>query len=222
MPSSRSVRAKRDQEQEAEVVDLIADLTRPVVSRARYLVQHPGAKGSTYLAAYHVTRSPSLIEQLQMAIEASGGIEDGPRPAYASKPAARIDAIDALVRIDNQAAKWIRTLGEDDPGSTVECIRKLGGLLPRLGKQDYKTVTRDIRSWHASAQILTGWASPPWSPNVKCPVCEYAGGLRIRLLEQIGTCVECSATWTPETIGLLAEDIRRQNSEENEPLEAVS
>lgn len=171
----------------------------------------------------HRTGVPSLIWQLQHAEPSTTG-EPRTNNGYRSRPAARIETLDVLLHIDHEAANWVRRLGHDDPGHTTRCVRLVGSLLPntdqcgprrRNPKPDdccpTHDIERDINRWWTSARIATGWDSPAWRPDVHCPACETRGSLRVKILDQLGYCTQCRETWTPETIGLLAEHIRWQN-----------
>ncbi len=163
-------------------------------------------QGTTIIIDIHVTEHPSLLAQLANSIEPSGATEGGLRPGFGSKPSARLDAIDAYLRIDHEAARWVRHLGEDDPGDTTTCVRRAHAL----GRHN-KAVQHAIRRWWVTARVVTGWDTPAWQPDATCPLCARRGTLRIRLATQTGLCLPdtgCGETWTPDTIGLLADHIR--------------
>lgn len=198
-----------------ELVDYVRELTQTHRHSERYLVRH----GATWYGQNHVTRAPALLVQLtyappSMAAESHGG--------YASRPAASLEAVDTLVRIDLAAARWIRDLGEDDPLDTAACIRRLNGLVASLQPcrrpaPDCCTrheVERDVRRWWAWARIATGWDSPAWKPDNTCPLCGKRGTLRVKLADAIGWCVDCHETWDRASIGLLADHIRNENHEQ--------
>lgn len=214
-----------------DIHDVVNQLCAPHTHREAFTYEHTNADGKTSThPAEHETEHPALIDQLSDNVEKSTAADNGGRMGFRSKPAAHLDAIDAYTRIDLQAAKWVRELGEDDPGNTIACIRKLAGLLPSAhncgrgkAKRDEKgtvvccashAIHADIRRWWASARVLTGWDSPPWRPDNTCPLCNEKGTLRVRLFDQIAMCTECGEAWDSETIGLLADHIRAENSED--------
>jgi len=214
------------------VLAMIRDLTQYTTHHERLRQPHHNRDGSiTWLTSDHVTTNPPLITQLHTAVEASGGSEEGPRPAFTSKPAARIDAIDAYTRIDLEAAKWVRQLGEDDPTDTASCITRIAGLAasahycdekPKPGCCTVHAIEADVRSWWNTARILTGWDIPAWSPANTCPLCGVRGLLRIRLAQHVGMCVGCHETWGPESIGLLADHIRAENADDTPTVGSVA
>ena len=181
--------------------------------------------GTTY-DTHHTTQVPPLIDQLAEAAPASQGNSNRSTPG--SRPAARIDALDTLALIDLAAARWVRDLGEDDPGTTIACIRKLYGLAAsahfcgKKATREGRTITcctvhkieTDLRTWWTQARIVTGHDTQAWAPNNTCPMCTERRTLRIRVDEKCALCTSCRETWDDTNLGLLAEHIRAENGEE--------
>lgn len=181
--------------------------------------------GTTTYTARHITHVPSLLDQLRGATApTSTGDSTGPG-GFTSQPAAHLEALDVLVRIDIKASRWIRDLGEDDPATTEDCLRLLHGLHAsahrcgprRRGKAccTAHAIEHDVRSWWTAARVMTGWDTAAWRPNNTCPACDHRGGLRVRLDGAL--CIHCHETWTTDTIGVLAEHIRHENGEDATP-----
>src|SRR3546814_6083931 len=105
---------------------MVRELTERHTNRAHYTLRKDG----TWYGQDHLTTVPPLIEQLWHADTPSAASEDGPRPGYASNPAARLEALDVAVRIALQAAAWVHDPGAHDPGDTIRCVRLLPSLLP--------------------------------------------------------------------------------------------
>lgn len=169
----------------------------------------------------HHVEAPPLIAQLWDNDIPSATTEDGPRPGYASKPAASLEALDTVTWIDTEAARWIRLLGHDDRHtSTTATLRQLHSLAIAAPADTREAIERDVRHWWIRARIVTGWDSPPWTPNNTCPQCGERGTLRIRLADSIGTCTEdgCRTVWGPEVIGVLADHIRAESESERQPM----
>lgn len=198
-----------------DVVDMVAELTRPHAHAEGYRLK----VNKMIVGRRHQTRVPSLIHQLQHASPSGEGV--GRSGAYESRPVARVEALDALVRIDLAAARWIRELGEDDPGTTIDCVTLLGSLLPsadrckkRRGGRDCCTahaIEHDIRRWYAQARVVTGWDTAPWRPDATCPLCGVRGSLRIRLEDRAAVCADCHETWDSTTYQELAGHIRAES-----------
>jgi len=204
--------------------NLITDLTRTRSHRERLTA----TVGLTSVSHTHFTRVPPLLAQLQTADPTS---ETGGRSGsgYESRPAASLEALDTLVNIDLEAARWVRDLGEDDPSTTIGCVKLLGGLLPsahrcdpkRRGRQGetgwcctWHAIEHDVRRWWAQARVVTGWDAPAWRPDNTCPNCGVRRALRIRLAERVGFCVECRETWPSDSYQVLAEHIRTESEVE--------
>jgi hypothetical protein len=204
-----------------DLTDYIAELTRPHTHREHYTTR----QGGTTFGLDHVTKVPSLLEQLQYAAPIGNGPDSG-AGGYESRPAASVHSVGTYLQIDQAAAKWVRMLGEDDDGDATACVRRLNGLAVSLdrcrtpAKQRsarccaFHELERDVRDWWTWAKIATGWEEPPWKPDNTCPMCGARGTLRVRHVEQIAACAECHESWEPGTIGLLAEHIRAESAGE--------
>lgn len=196
-----------------DIHDLFNELTQVHSHRESYTLDP--TPGGPRMTLGHVTTVPSLLHQLEHATAAASSSEGG-AGGFASRPAAYLESLDTLIHIDLAAARWVRDLGEDDPGTTAECVRLLHGLHASAAPETQQAIEYDVRRWWAQARIVTGWDSPAWRPNNTCLACGVRGTLRIRLSSQSGMCIQCRETWGPETIGLLAEHIRMENLEDGE------
>lgn len=196
-----------------ELTDYIQELTQPHTHTEPITSRINGV----WHTVPHTTRVPALIHQLDYATPSGKGEEDRAGSAFESRPAAALEALDTLVRIDLAAARWIRDMGEDDPGDTVACLRKLHGLTQSAHPVTRREVERDARRWWTQARVVTGWDSPAWRPDNTCPMCDERGTLRVRLAEQIGFCTDCHETWDHASIGLLADHIRAETEAERKP-----
>ena len=195
----------------SDVHAMVTELTRAHVVGTAYQTFRDGELHQ----AWHYTKAPALLVQLQHATPTPG--TDRNNPGYGSRPAAHIEALDTLLRIDNAAARWLRDLGHDDPGNTIRCVTLVGSLHPSAG--DYqKAIGHDIRSWWNQARITTGYDSPAWRPDNTCPLCSERGTLRIKLANRAGLCVGCFEAWDESTIALLADHIRFENADQTEEL----
>ena len=206
-----------------DLADYVRELTQPHTHHEHYTIR----VGHEWAPRDHHVRVPSLLTQLANNDTPSTAAEDGPRAGYASKPAARLEAIATLTDIDLAVNRWIVDIG-DQPAhlDTVRALQQLHGLVASADDVTRQELTRDVRRWWTRARIVTGWDSPAWEPDNTCPSCGERGTLRIRLAEHIGMCTyrgnthdggrreACGATWSPETIGLLADHIRLESEQE--------
>lgn len=203
--------------------DQVLELCQPSTHREHYTrAQHNRDGSTTWIGGDHITHNAPLITQLWGAAAAMDSTEGGARAGFTSKPAARLDAIDAATHIDLAASRWVRDLGEDDPDDTIGCILKLNGLTasahccdkrPTRGCCTVHAIEADVRAWWVQARVISGWDQAAWQPDNTCPLCGVKGGLRIRVEEKLGTCIKCRETWDDTTIGLLAEHIREESTE---------
>lgn len=195
-----------------QLADYVNELTNPHQHVEAYTIK----TRTGWIGCRHITRAPALLTQLWDNDTPSQAAGDGPRPGFKSKPAARLEALDAAVRIDLEASAWVRDLGEDDwHTDTAATIRQLHGLTVSADPVQRRAIEHDVRRWWTQARIVTGWDSPAWSPNTNtCPQCGERGTIKVRLDENIGMCVNdaCRATWDETTIGILGEHVRIENS----------
>lgn len=161
----------------------------------------------------HWTRHPSLLDQLRAAETAGRGGDGGALGGFESRPAARLEAIDRLMAIDQAVDDWlVRRLGADTRDSVEDNLRALVGAASRLEERDRFRLQRETERWVAWARVVTGWDSAPWRPNAACPMCETNGSLRVRLDERLAACLHCGETWDSGTLGLLADHLRGLNA----------
>jgi hypothetical protein len=203
-----------------DLVDVVRELTQTTSHREEYAVHRGNVDGSTTLVEQgHVTVRPSLIAQLRVAMLHSAVSDVGGRPGFMSQPAARLDALDALLRIDQEGVRWVHRITHrpvDEDLSTERLVRRVAALGRANGE-----VEKDIRAWWLHARIVTGWQTPAFRPNNTCPVCRKRGGLRVRVDREAqtvvthGLCVECKTQWTGEdgTFERLAWHIRVENDD---------
>lgn len=97
-----------------ELHDMILELTRAHSHREPYEARD----GLTTWNRHHFTEVPSLVHQLLGASPAGSGEQSG--ATAHSRPAARIEAIDTLMLIDDEAERWLARLGDDVPGDLID------------------------------------------------------------------------------------------------------
>lgn len=189
--------------------DYVVLLTAATFHDEPRTIQQTNPDGShTFVTVRHRTSSPSLLEQLDRAIEPLRADGDGAR-VFASKTPARIDALDALQRIDHETDVWLRRLqlrrtDADD----------LGTLVRRAAAAAGDDIRQDVRAWWILARTVTGWDAPAYRPHNTCPLCERRGSLRVRIDALTAVCVECGEGWDAVTIQLLGNHIRQENGDE--------
>lgn len=151
---------------------------------------------------HHVTNLP-LLDQLEATVTGSTIATEGAYGvAYGSKPAGRLDVLALLERIQRQSHDLACELGIETvdrtrtKGRHVPLRARLQAISGRIGDQPHPLV----RSWWATARILTQHDGPPYAPRIPCPVetCERVGSLRVRLSERLAFCVECHTVWADD------------------------
>lgn len=208
--------------QHMDVVDMVAELTRPWVSSEGY--QLDSITGGPGIGLLHQTRVPSLLVQLEHAAPSGQGDDRG-SAGYESRPAARVEALDVLITIEHETERWLtRTepTASSYPDHLADQVARLGSKVRTLtwckrGKStnrgaccDRHKLEGDVRRWWAQSRIVAGWDSPAWKPDATCPACGVRGGLRIRLSAHVGFCVDCRETWDHETVELLGRHVREE------------
>lgn len=209
-----------------DLADYVAQLTATHNEVETYAVR----QGLETHARRHVVRVPSLLAQLAANDTPSAAAEDGARSGYESKPAARLEALDAYADIGREAYDWLVFLGKSTRaklGDVPALVRQVHAAAADVDDKTRRAITRDVRRWWISARIVTGWDTAAWKPDNTCPACGQRGTLRVRLGDQIASCTyrgdaearvqACTATWDATTIGVLADHIRAESEAEKAP-----
>lgn len=161
------------------------------------------------------TNLPSLLDQLAAAVQPGEAYveQEGARPGFASRPPARLDAIDRLLAIEAGAVRWVTSIGLTPRDTTAGNIRALVGISGTLDSDTLAALVTEVYLWRNWAMTVTGWRTPPFRPHVPCPVCDKVGSLRIRLDQSTACCMDCGEAWTETdgSLGLLAEHIRLES-----------
>ena len=198
----------------AEAVDA---LTQPRTHREPYTRR---TDAGTVVHDRHVTRVASLLEQLGASVTPSGETRlDSGHAVPGSRPTARIEAIDALMAIDVESTQLLAYAGGSERGDIAANLRALVGRMSTLNDDEQTEVARAAGRWVSRALSVTGWDVEPFRPDNTCPLCAEKRTLRVRVMtafEVHASCVACGETWTPDSIGLLAEHVRWENGEEAE------
>ena len=202
-----------------DVLPLLAEAVDELIRQHTHREQVSRHDGEKWIHGKHQTQVPSLIRQLRDAIEPSSSAQSG-RSSFSSRPSARLDAIDTLLRIEVASAHWLTSVCRKPLRPTVEDnLRALVGAAPDLTEVQQWDLTREARRWATWGRVMTGWEVPAFRPNNTCPLCASRGGLRVRVgdgvssYESSAVCVDCGEAWDSANIGLLAEHIRSENDD---------
>lgn len=187
--------------------DMIRELIRPYVTRhagtfgLRTRVPVPRTDGPKYAwttavlpATHHTANHPALLDQLEQAagIRSAVSDDDAGASAFGSKPPTHLEALRLIDRIDRQSRQMEHRLGIAHVPGVRPRLSRIGGL---LGIEPDPTV----RSWWASARILTHWDTPAYRPQgAPCPQCWETNSIRIRFDDELAVCSECGTVWDRE------------------------
>lgn len=148
----------------------------------------------------HTVNHPALLDQLAAAAGDSSSLsdDDASRSAFKSKPAAHLEALDILGRIDARSHELAVDLGIEQPRRTRTVVAGLSlrdrllAISGKIGDQPHPAV----KSWWAMARVATHWDAPPLRPHATpCPACWATDSLRIRLDEYLASCTACGTLW---------------------------
>lgn len=188
------------------ISERVAELLEPSTTREHQW--RPSSDGKRLEQQPHVVVHPSLVVQLELAVESStaGGPGGG---GYESRPTANIQALDALGILEREAAIWFRVIvGAPAPRSIRRLLEQLVERAPTLTPERLRALDFDVLRWWARARIVTTWDTAPMKPHVPCMNCDRRGGLRVTLFPTAAVCLNCGAAWDATTIGILGEHIR--------------
>ena len=162
----------------------------------------------------HTVTHKALLDQLEDAITGASARadEDAGRSTFTSKPAARLEALDVLERIDRESHDYAVDLGIEEPERTITKPKRKA-LRPRLlaisGKVGDGTDPK-VKRWWVSARLATQWDTRPFQPaSVPCMECWHVKSLRIDLGNELARCTECHRVWEGEAeIAVLARHVK--------------
>lgn len=152
-----------------------------------------------------VTTQAGLISQLRESIQPASGTTDSARPVPASRPPLQIEALDRLIAIEKAAHNWTWLL-RLQPRLYIEAtVRHLVDGASQADDDTRHALAVDMRRWRGWAAVMTGWASPPMTPYVRCPNsdCSQLATLRILPERRAALCSHCGHVWD-DTDGTFA------------------
>lgn len=197
----------------AEIADAADELTNPIRCEERLETpdgsKHVAGRNGRAPKKIFTAILPSLLTQLRHAVipgETYSEEEHAHTPP-GSRPAARLDAVASLLRIEAAVTVWSNRLDLDWRTTTAAQIRGLVGAAPRLFSGDLRRLASDVAAWRTWAAVTTGWERPADAPRGTCPACAALNTIRVRLATKKAICISCGAYWTEDTIGVLAAHI---------------
>lgn len=163
--------------------DHIRELTRTHVSTS-VVIRDDGRR-----ELHHVSETALLAQLAGITGSSNLSDSDAARGGFQSKPAAHLEAVDILARIDRQA----RALAVEHG---ISAAGPLAGVLTRLSGAVGHEPHRQVRSWWASARLITQHDAPAHRPHgVPCPQCWETDSLRVRIDDELASCIACGDVW---------------------------
>lgn len=217
--------------------ELIAPYTHKQLRRIGW--KYKNRTGAKYKE--HKTVHPPLLAQLDAAIRIRPQTDQlAAVKATSTDPTALphfdAEAFDRKNKIAEEVLDWCVRLGErvrEVRGRPIDTsLRLILGRLHTLDQARLRELLADVGRWHTWCEIMSGWKGAPVRPNVPCPACGATPsgerkGLRVRMAAASGTggvtetasvqaavCLSCETTWSADTIGILAEHMRREGRED--------
>lgn len=186
------------------ISDYVAQLIRPRTHTVRITLDD-----GTHTT--HTVTHPSLLDELESnTTTAKVGAVDHSHGDPRSKPAGRLDAVALLHRINRQADEIARHIGSKRVAPLRERLSSISGTIADADPDTTAWALDKIRGWVIGAQVITGWDTVPFTPDVPCPdeECEKRGTIRIRVEDQVAACIECGRHWGAHDIHQLGNYVR--------------
>lgn len=204
-----------------ELADAVNELTRP--RQTTTFVEHSVTRTVTTRSGKqrakrtrerrrHTVTLPSLVTELgNAAVPGAAGTSGAPAGGFESRPAAELDPVSTLREITDEASFWIRVF-RIEPSSLKEALSALVSA-PHDDEQ-LALIARQAKRWVHRARVATGLEPPPITIQDPCPYCMRRNTLVITGDLASARCYRCGTRWSPDTIGLLADMLRANATQE--------
>ena len=163
----------------------------------------------------HVVTLPGLLDSLRSAAVPGSSEAGSSGGSFESRPSAELEPLAVLREIIDDVGFWMRTFDIDRP-TLAKCCSALVSA-PHDDEQLARIATQ-ARRWVKRARLATGFDPAPVTIAAPCVYCGKRG-LVIAGDHQSARCTRCLVTWTPDTIGLLADMLRANETQETLALE---
>lgn len=203
-----------------DLADAINELTRPRRSTeyleetvTRVVVTRSGKQRAkrTRERRRHTVTFPSLLDELHSAARPGSSEAGLSLGGFESKPSAELEPVSVLREIADDAGFWARTfdIDEDDLAGTLQALVSAPTDDPQLAM-----ITRQADRWRHRARQATGHEPPPRTIADPCPYCLRRNSLVVSGDLRSAKCARCGTRWSPDTIGLLADMLRTNETQE--------
>lgn len=160
----------------------------------------------------HTTTQPGLLEALhRAAVPGAAGDAGVSSGGFESRPSAELEPLSVLREIADDAGFWARTFGIEQPTLALTLSALVSA--PTDDRQ-LELITHQADRWVRRARIAIGLDPAPVTLNEPCPYCMRRHALVISGDLRSAKCSRCGTSWSPNTIGLLADMLRTSETQE--------
>lgn len=160
----------------------------------------------------HTTTQAALLDELHTAAIPGSGVEAGSTGAgFESRPAAELDPVSVLREITDDVGFWARTFAIERAGLAAN-LRAL--VSAPADAAQLERIASQASRWVRRARLATGRDPLPITLNQPCPACARRHALVIAGDLQSARCTRCLTFWPPDMLGLLAEMLRVNETQE--------
>lgn len=185
---------------------LEASVTRTVTTRSGKI----RAKRTRERRKHSVTL-PALLDELRSAAIPGSGDVGAAIGGFESRPSAELEPLAVFREIDHDAGFWARTF-RIEGADLADVLHSL--VSAPHDEAQLAAITRQAVRWVHRARLATGHEPLPITLNEPCPYCLRRHALVIAGDLQSAKCTRCSTRWSPDTIGLLADMLRTNETQE--------
>jgi hypothetical protein len=141
----------------AELTAAVHDLTEPAIVETR---QDGGWTKSRHRrpATWVRQRHPSLLDQVRaLAHPSMQRLHDAGRTVPDSRPAANLDAVDYLRKVEAELSVWRYALSIERRDTVEDHLRALRDTARVLDRATLLALASDVVGWRDRARTITGW-----------------------------------------------------------------
>lgn len=161
----------------------------------------------------HAVQFPGLLEALrEAAVPGATDTAGSTGASFESRPPAELEPTSVLREIRDDTDRYARALNMPAKPSLEKTLRALVSSNPT--DTQLANLAADARRWVRRARVATGFDAAPITLNQPCPYCGRRNSLVITADLNAGRCTACHTTWTPDTIGLLADMLTANQTQE--------
>lgn len=204
-----------------DLADAVNELTRPRQtttfiehSVSRVVTTRTGKRRAkrTRERRRHVVTLPSLLAELgQAAVPGAAATSGSTGAGFESRPSAELDPVSVLREITDDLGFWVRVF-DLDASSLSKALAALVSAPHDDGQ--LALIAGQAQRWVHRARVATGHEPPPITMRDPCPYCMRRNSLVITGDLQSARCTRCGVKWSPDTIGLLADMLRTNQTQE--------